>query len=70
MEFDEGNMKRVKNAVRGLVPEAVSFGLRSVSNENARDRMVVNLWIVGGDERESATPDLTEVRQRGLATIP
>lgn len=36
-EFNEENMKRIKDVVRRLVPEVVSLGLGSISNENARE---------------------------------
>ena len=35
MKFNKGDMKGIKDAVRGLVPKAVSLRLRSISNENA-----------------------------------
>ena len=43
-------MERVKDASVGRIPKAVGFGVRHVTNENARGGSLEELGIVRGDK--------------------
>jgi hypothetical protein len=63
-------MKGIKNARRNRVPEAVSFRVGGIANEDTRVRASVEFRRGRGDESEGATAYFAEVGQGGYATEP
>ena len=63
-------MKRVKNAVSSRIPKAISLGIRCITDEDARDRAVVDFRVMCRNEHVSATTDFTEMRERRKFTMP
>jgi hypothetical protein len=52
-------MEGIKNAVRGLVPEAISLGLGSISNKDTWNRAMRDFRVVSGDKCESTAPNFS-----------
>jgi len=59
--FEEGDMKGVEDGIRSHIPQAVGFGVRRVSNEDARARALIYFRIVGLDEGKGSAADFTKV---------
>lgn len=59
--FEEGDMERVKDASVGRIPKAVGFGVRRVTNENARGGSLEELGIVRGDKRVGAATNFAKM---------
>jgi hypothetical protein len=63
--FDEGNVEGVEDFIRDGIPEAVSFGVRTIANHDTRDGSGKEFGIVGVDEGVGTTANFAKMREGG-----
>ena len=68
--FDKGDVKRVEDSTRGVVSEAVSFGVWVISDESAWSGMAKDLGIMSLDEHEGSATNFPQVTDEGDCIEP
>jgi hypothetical protein len=59
--LEKSDMERVKDSTGRHIPQAISFGVRSVANEDAWARALINLGVMSLDEGKCTAPDFAKV---------
>jgi len=70
MMLDEGNMEGREDSGRGGIPQTISLGMWSITNQDTRGRAGVEFGWRRHDKGECPTPNLVQVREARLAPIP